>query len=219
MSEAAVGGLFVDSRKWPDSLHWHYTVYPIGEDEHAVAVIDGVRGGALQFDERRLHGAVAVLVRSGARLEQSGQGRGAELGFVQFLDLRQLAVGDHGPRQLELPGLGGRGIEDVAAGAQQRLGGRDEGLPLGVQGWVGDLGEELPEVVEEGLALIGEDGQGGVIAHGAGGLLGRFGHGRDEHDELFRGEALRLLAVAQRVEVGTGREFGLGQVFQADALL
>lgn len=34
MPETASDGLFIDSRKWPDSLHWHYTVFPIGEDEH-----------------------------------------------------------------------------------------------------------------------------------------------------------------------------------------
>ncbi len=27
-------GLFVDFRKWKDRGHWHFTVYPLGEDEH-----------------------------------------------------------------------------------------------------------------------------------------------------------------------------------------
>lgn len=26
--------LYVDFRKWPETAHWHFTVHPLGEDEH-----------------------------------------------------------------------------------------------------------------------------------------------------------------------------------------
>jgi hypothetical protein len=27
-------GIYVNYRKWPDTLHWHFTVYPLGNDVH-----------------------------------------------------------------------------------------------------------------------------------------------------------------------------------------
>ena len=27
-------GVYVNYRKWPDTLHWHFTVYPLGNDLH-----------------------------------------------------------------------------------------------------------------------------------------------------------------------------------------
>ena len=48
----------------------------------------------------------------------------------------------------------------------------------GIDGRIGDLREELLEVIEQRLRLIGEAGQRRVGAHGADGLLAVVGHGR-----------------------------------------
>ena len=139
--------------------------------------------------------------------------------LVELLDLRELPIRDDGARELQLPGLRRGGVEDVAAGAQQRLGRRHQRLPLRVERRVGDLREELPEVVEERLPLRRQHGQRRVVAHRADRLLGRVRHGRDQHDQLLGREAVALLAVAQGGEVGARHEFRLGQVVEAQALV
>ena len=186
----------------------------VGEDEDAGTVIDGLGGGGLEAVEGGLECAFAI---GGA--EERGEGGAAEGGLVEFLDLGALTVGDDGAGQLELAGVLRRGLEEVSAGTEEGFRGGDEFFPLGVEGGVGDLSEELTEVVEEGLAFVGEDGEGDVVAHGADGFLGGLGHGGDEHGEFFAGEALGLLAVAEGGEVGGGDVFGLGQVVQVAALL
>ena len=83
------------------------------------------------------------------------------------------------------------------------------GFADGVDGRVGDLGEPLLEVGGEGARLAGEDGDGGIVAHGADRLVA-FAHGGEDELELFGAVAGGLLPGAElvgggREEVGVGR--------------
>jgi hypothetical protein len=61
-------GLFVDSRKWPDTSHWHYTMFWLGEDEHGRWYV--LPGGATvqkgNDPERKFPATSAILVQEGA---------------------------------------------------------------------------------------------------------------------------------------------------------
>ena len=52
-------------------------------------------------------------------------------------------------------------------------------------GRVGDLGEALLEVGEERGLVVGEDGEGGVVAHRAGGLGAVAGGGADQDAQVL----------------------------------
>ena len=34
VAEMKGNGIYVNYRKWPETLHWHFTVYPLGNDVH-----------------------------------------------------------------------------------------------------------------------------------------------------------------------------------------
>ncbi len=69
---------------------------------------------------------------------------------------------------------------------------------------VGDLREELAEVVVERLVLGRQHRQRRVVAHGAGGLLARLAHRLEDELDVFLGEAEGLLAVEQRCDALVG---------------
>ena len=67
--------------------------------------------------------------------------------------------------------------EPVGAGAEVDGGGHDQFFSDGIDGRIGDLGEELAEVVIEEARATREDGEGGIVAHGTGRFFGVFEHG------------------------------------------
>ena len=67
----------------------------------------------------------------------------------------------------------------------------------GVDGRVGDLGEELLEVPVEQLRMLGEHGQGLVGAHRAHRLVAGGGHGVEDVLEVFSGVAEVALALEE----------------------
>jgi hypothetical protein len=95
-------------------------------------------------------------------------------------------------------GVLGRLGEQVALGADAGPQRHDDRLARGVDRRVGDLREELLEVAEQRRALIRQDGQRGVVAHRAHGLLARARHRRVEHAQVLLRVAEGELALAQR---------------------
>ena len=87
---------------------------------------------------------------------------------AQFL---QIAIGQDGMRQLQRVAVLRRLVQDVALGADV-AGERHHHLFADrIDRRVGDLREQLLEVVEQRLRLVGETGQRRVGAHGADRLL------------------------------------------------
>ena len=75
--------------------------------------------------------------------------------------------------------------EPVGAGAEVDGGGHDQLFADGIDGGIGDLGKELTEVVIEEARAAGENGEGGIVAHGTGGFLGIFKHGQKDDFKFF----------------------------------
>lgn len=121
---------------------------PVGEDDEAGAVLDGgVDLGADGLDPG------GERVAAAAHSVEPGEGGGLHARHVavgvDVYQLGQLVVVDHRERQRDAA-AGGRGrLQDVALGAERGAQRGDQFLADGVQRRVGDLGEELGEVVEE----------------------------------------------------------------------
>ena len=122
-------------------------------------------------------------------------------------------------RQLERVAVLRRLIENVALGADVADERHDQLFADGVDGRIGDLGEELLEVVEERLRTVGETGQRHIGAHGADRLLALGGHGREQDAEIFFAVSAGALAAQQRFGVEADDARGLGQRVDGDLLL
>ncbi len=109
----------------------------------------------------------------------------------------QLVVGEHGPRQHDLVAGVGTGGQQVALGTDRRRQRGDELLPDGVQGRVGDLGEELAEIVVEEAGPAGEHGQGRVVAHRRQRFGARAHHRLEDEADLLLGVAELALEADQ----------------------
>ena len=129
--------------------------------------------------------------------------RGLEAGQVAVVvdvqDLGQLVVVDHRERQHDLAARGRRADEQVLLRPDQRAERGDELLADRVERRVGDLGEQLGEVVEEQPRPVGEHGDRGVGAHRADRLGAGAGHRRDQDPQLLLGVAEGLLAAYDRL--------------------
>ena len=77
---------------------------------------------------------------------------------------------------------------------------------------LGDLREELLEVVEERLGAVGEDGQRGVRAHRPERLLAVVAHRPEDVLDVLKGVPERLLAVEQGVPLDRLDRAGVGHL-------
>ena len=131
---------------------------------------------------------------------------------TQRQHLLELAFGQHRrvDEQARSP-LGGL-VEDPAFGAQLAFQGHDDLLAQRIDGRVGDLGEDLPEVVVERALLLRQHGHGRVIAHRTDG----FGAGLGQHAQhllaLLVAEVEELLVDRHRIGTDAVQHLGaLGQ--------
>ena len=134
---------------------------------------------------------------------------------VDVADLGQVVVGDHRERQHHLAAGRRRRLEQVglrADGAGER---GDELLADRVQRRVGDLREQLAEVVEQQPRLVAERRDRGVGAHRADRLGAGVGHRREQDPQLLLGVAEDLLAAGDR-GVGVHDVLALGEVVEVD---
>ena len=140
---------------------------------------------------------------------------GGEAGQVAVVvdvdDLGEVAVADHRVRQHDLAAGGRARVEQVVLGTG---GGRQRGdqfLPDGVQRRVGDLGEQLHEVVEDQARPVGQHGHGRVVAHRPERLAAGAGHGRQDDPQFLLGVPEQLLAGGQRLAAVAHRVLAAGQ--------
>ena len=119
----------------------------IGEDDDLVAVEHVLLGLATETIEGAAHAS-----RLG--LEADGDGLGLEVVDVRPAQPLEVSIGDDRLRQLDHARVVGVGVEQVALRAHERDQAHDHLLADGVDGRVGDLGEELLEVVEEVARLV-----------------------------------------------------------------
>ena len=145
-------------------------------------------------------------------------GVGLEHRGIDAAHLLELVVAQDGLGHHELVRVLGGLVEQVALGAHRGLKAHHELLADRVDGRVGDLGEELLEVVEQRRLAVGEDGQRDVVAHGAVRLGGVARHRPEQHAQVLLGEAEGELARAQRLGARHARR-ALGQVVEVDDVL
>ncbi|GAA3238308.1 hypothetical protein GCM10020256_58520 [Streptomyces thermocoprophilus] len=186
----------------------------VRQDDEAGAVVDGGVGFGADLVDAGGEGVAAAL-----HAVQAGEGGGLEAGHVavgvDVDELGQLVVVDHGEGQGDRAAGGGVRFQQVAFGAEGGAQRGDEFLADGVQRRVGDLGEQLGEVVEEQAGALGEGGEGRVGAHGADGFGAGAGHRGEDDAEFFLGVAEGLLAAGDR-GVGVDDVFAFGQVAEFD---
>ena len=103
-------------------------------------------------------------------------------------------------------------VQDVALGADVAGERHDHLFADGVDGRIGDLREELLEVVEERLRLVREAGQRRVGAHGTDRLLALFRHRVEDHAQILVGVAEGALAAQQGGGVGAVLARRIGQL-------
>ena len=145
---------------------------PVGQDDDVGPVLIGPVH--LQKDP------VDGLFQAGVLVVVDGDGGHLEAGHVHVLDLEQIGLGQDGVVHFEDLAVFGPVLQQVAVGAHIDAGGRDHLFADGVDGGVGDLGEHLLEVAEQGRPPAAQDGQRGVGAHGAAGLGPFLGHGQND---------------------------------------
>ena len=185
---------------------------PVREDDD----IGPVAVGPVAVDEEMVQG----LFQGRIFIIENGDGLHPEARSVHGLDLHQVQVGEDGVVDLEDVAVLRAVLEQVAVGAHIDRGIGDALLADGVDGRVGDLGEHLLEVAEQGLMLLREHGQGDIHAHGGGGLLAVPGHGEDDAGQILIGIGkgpLEPLALG----VGEGLHLFIGhrQILEVDQVL
>ncbi len=124
-----------------------------------------------------------------------------------------------GVRQLELPAVLGRLVQQVPLPAGKGHQRHHQPLAQRIDGRIGHLGEQLLEIGEQELGPLGEHGQRRVGAHRAHRLLAVGGHGTHDQPQLLAGIAEGPQPLGQRLRVDLGRLGELVQAPQFDAVL
>ena len=143
------------------------------------------------FDDAVLHlrhqlvEGVTQPLPSGLRREAGLESPGAESWVLMIQEPLKVLGSQDGrgtPHQEGSLGLWSQGRSPTA---DDGLEGEDQPLPQRVHGGIGHLGEALFEIAVEELRLLGQDRQGGIIAHGADGLVAAAQHRFEDPFEEF----------------------------------
>mmetsp|Transcript_103646 Transcript_103646/g.302496 ORF Transcript_103646/g.302496 Transcript_103646/m.302496 type:complete len:231 (-) Transcript_103646:558-1250(-) len=161
---------------------------PVGEDDELRTIADSVRGLVAEVRDCLFQGIRALLegvARGDLHREEAAALDRGQLVLVEEGRLEaQEAVVHHGVLE-----EGGALRHKVALAAKVEAHGHDQGLTIGVNGRICDLGKALREVVVEYVRPFREHGQGLVVAHAEGGLLSRLRHGLHHQLNIFNGVA------------------------------
>ena len=157
--------------------------HAIAEHEIGVAVENGALGLATNGVERtrqEVHaGRVVLDVEDGVDLD------GLEVAILDVLDDVEVLEREYGMLEKEALALLATRLEYVRLGADGRRQRHDHLLADRIDRRIGDLSEELLEVVVDERIEHGEAGERRVVAHRAEALLGVLDHGQQEHAEYL----------------------------------
>ncbi len=187
---------------------------PVGQDEDARTGVD--RGRALAAHPLDRGGErLAAAVDAEPSVDQLAGEAGHVAVGVDVPDLREFVVVQHRARDDDLPAGRRAGVEQVPFRADRAGQGGDHLLTDGVQRRIGDLREQLAEVVEHQPRPLREHCERRVGAHRADRLGAGARHRRDEHAQLLLGVAEDLLPSGDRL-VAEHDVLALGQVGELD---
>ena len=189
-----------------------------GGNRHVILIHAPVREndnvGALLIGPVHIHHqTVQGVGQRGPLVVQQGDGLHMEARAVHISNLHQVHGGEDGVLNLQHGAVGRLLLQQVAAGAYVNGGVSDDLFPDGVDGGICHLGEELLEVVEQGLVALTEHRQRRVHTHGRGGLHPIPGHGENGVLHLLIGVAEGLIQpVPQLLGMGLHPLVGNGEV-------
>jgi hypothetical protein len=146
-------------------------------------VVDVVGRLGAQVVEPDLHPVRSLLDRPG-----DVQRGGVEHVVGDLAELLQLVVAEDRLIHDQYVRLFRRFDEQVDLGAHPGLQAHHDLLTDGIDGWVGDLGEELLEVGKERRLAIREHGQRRVVTHAGDWLLAVGRHRRNDQAQILLGE-------------------------------
>ena len=122
-------------------------------------------------------------------------------------------------RQLQHVAVLRRLLQDIALAADVADQRHHHLFPDGIDGRIRHLREELLEVVEKRLRLVGETGQRRVRAHRPDGLFSLRRHRGQNHPQIFIAISKGALAAKKSLGVRIMHARGLGQLIDGDLIL
>ncbi|CAB4704754.1 unannotated protein [freshwater metagenome] len=189
----------------------------VAEHDDAGAVGDCVADLAAHCIERTLEGQTATGDAVETADDDGTKFRMPAV-IVDVDDLGQIVVVDDRKRQHELTTTVRPRCQQVGLGTDCRADRGDDLFTDRVEWRVGDLREQLLEVVEQQTRALAEHSDGSVGAHRAEGLTARLGHRGKDDLQLFVRVAEHLLT-AQHALVAEHDVFAVGQFVQLDETL
>ena len=169
----------------------------ITEDENILPRSDG----GVRRHAELVHRGSEPIVPFGRIKKQRKRDR-MEPVALDMADLFEFGVGDNRAVELDHPATHRRGIEQVPLGSQHRHRGGDNFFADRVDRRVGDLREELLEIIVEEDRAVREHGQRSVGSHGTQRLHAIPRHRAEDDPLVLESIAERLLALEDRVVLG-----------------
>ncbi|GKT49344.1 uncharacterized protein ColSpa_09525 [Colletotrichum spaethianum] len=175
----------------------------VGQDNDAVLVLDG--GGGLVADVVKVaQVALGALALGEGQVNDLDSPLRVDRGHV--LDGVELGDREDGAGQQQTATLRAVHLEQVALRTDVALQRHNDRLTNGVDGRVGDLGEELTEVLVQKTGRLRQASQGGIVTHGPKSLLLVGGHGSQEQAHLLvgvaKGQQKGVLLKTRGIELG-----------------
>lgn len=132
---------------------------------------------------------------------------------------REFIVGENRVGDPKAMSVFGGGFEDVLFGTDRAIESEDDLLANGVDGRVGDLGEELSEVVVDEPRFVAKACQGGIVPHAADGIAGFADHRHEHEVQGFRGVAEGLETRDEGLGMVAMKLIMVGEIGERDPLL
>ena len=132
----------------------------VRQDDIGVARLNGLVDLLVDF--------IQGLVQPGTAVGdgiQDGNGHGPEARHVHIADAGQLGIGEQRRRNTDALAALGAGLQQVGFRAYGRGDLGDQFLANAVQGRIGDLGEQLLEIIVQQARPVGQHGQGRIRPH------------------------------------------------------
>ena len=180
--------------------------------------VDSVRDGFVRRREKLGHRLLQTL-RAFRDLVENGKSNGFVAGRVDVPKLRHFLVGEDGRLQLDQVRALRLCLEQVLLGTDRGLGRSYNFFTDTIDRRIGDLREELLEVIEQVLRLVRQDSQRRVGAHGADGFHAVARHRDHQQSQVFESVTERLLALEHGLVAGFGKVRWFRQVANLDHVL